>query len=905
MAEPIDEMIADIEHLDWQRARARTLRQQAIKALTRTVYQPLRRPTPTTGGTATGGTRPATAGSWPPPDDDIEKALMLQALLELDAKKDGPSDNQITSRDNLMTDLSGITANDCISTKEAGNGLDNVPIMRCAVMLQGLVAANCGLESAALACFHRIVTELNDVVGPTWSGGAARASKEAVACAFITGECARSLLAFERTLLKTAEVAELFAMEMKRQSARAGFSVWQEQEEAFRAASLEASLMALRPHVVVKLTGAAVEIVKALNNALAAVPSTDTILASLPAVTTAAPTDTIPDIVARDLAAAAASIARHALEQFVTVIKVGITRIPDATPVGAEHAEQIASNLKKGAQLVHELVQPTSRFAEAVVDRELAAPQLNLTVDAAELVFAACLLGEVSGWHHPKVRTAFQQLRSLLASNGRLLSLRPFNVHRQGYRLNVATLETTRRLAELAAHAEAGLQPEFVARLMQPFEDTRAPGQDDNARGWTTDPPGRDPRSEWWVTALAVDALGTVASMLDQEINRRVLQQFHVRWPDKDKLELDRLFYPDYGLTTLRQDQGDQQRSIAVKLQDLRIHAARGSKATDPMFSLVLYGPPGTGKTTLVEALANSAGVPLIEITPSDILVGGEDAIERRTRHVFVALSMLTHAVILFDEFDPILQSRAKRNEGESPQSIFEFLTPGMLPKLKQLHERAKENRVSYVLATNFVYNLDRAVIRGGRFDDQHGIYPPDAVSRLGRLLDELKRKNVVLDDIKKRRIPGAIGRTAGGAMDQIGKPGWFSAGQGPLFDHISRGTDLNRARQEAKFKEDWKNFLEKRTGNGEQWADFVERTPENSAAWASIRNGMSEAENTYWNDWSVVYHWDEELERTSGRVATLGSLQDMLAAWAKGTNRWSPKAPAPEHTPRPPGAAT
>jgi SpoVK/Ycf46/Vps4 family AAA+-type ATPase len=105
----------------------------------------------------------------------------------------------------------------------------------------------------------------------------------------------------------------------------------------------------------------------------------------------------------------------------------------------------------------------------------------------------------------------------------------------------------------------------------------------------------------------------------------------------------------------------------------------------------VLYGPPGAGKTTLVEAVAKSAGVPLVEITPSDILVGGEEAIERRTRHVFLALSMLTHVVILFDEFDPILQNRGKRKGDEPAKSIFEFLTPGMLPKLKLLHDSAKQ----------------------------------------------------------------------------------------------------------------------------------------------------------------------------------------------------------------------
>src|SRR5262249_1087653 len=166
----------------------------------------------------------------------------------------------------------------------------------------------------------------------------------------------------------------------------------------------------------------------------------------------------------------------------------------------------------------------------------------------------------------------------------------------------------------------------------------------------------------------------------------------------------------------------------------LRAHAGAGPTEKDRLFSLILYGPPGTGKSTLVEAVAKSAAVPLVEITPSDILVGGAEGVERRTRHVFQALSKLTHAVILFDEFDSILLDRAKRDPDEIPQSVIEFLTPGMLPKLKALNEASKEQRISFVLATNFVDRLDAAVTRGGRFDDRHGIYPPDVGSRLERL---------------------------------------------------------------------------------------------------------------------------------------------------------------------------
>src|SRR5262249_34873755 len=150
-----------------------------------------------------------------------------------------------------------------------------------------------------------------------------------------------------------------------------------------------------------------------------------------------------------------------------------------------------------------------------------------------------------------------------------------------------------------------------------------------------------------------------VIHMLDKTINRRVLRQFQVRQPETLPLKLDSLFYPDYGIAAFHQDGGrapkpDNRNSVAIELTKLRAHAGNGPPERNPLFSLILYGPPGTGKTTLVEAIAASAGVPLVEVTPSDILVGGAEGMERRARQVFQALSKLTRVVILFDEFDSI-----------------------------------------------------------------------------------------------------------------------------------------------------------------------------------------------------------------------------------------------------------
>jgi SpoVK/Ycf46/Vps4 family AAA+-type ATPase len=114
------------------------------------------------------------------------------------------------------------------------------------------------------------------------------------------------------------------------------------------------------------------------------------------------------------------------------------------------------------------------------------------------------------------------------------------------------------------------------------------------------------------------------------------MKHFTVRWPLPQTL--DGLFYQDVGVAAAA-----GRLPVSVLLQH-----AEPSPRTDPpkkaeqLWSLVLYGPPGTGKSTLPEALAAIVEIPLVEVTPSDIVVSGEQNVERRARHVFSALNVLT-----------------------------------------------------------------------------------------------------------------------------------------------------------------------------------------------------------------------------------------------------------------------
>jgi hypothetical protein len=827
----LDEQIDDIEKLDLLRQQARTLRQEAIEALTAHIYKPVSRDTRTVVDDRRG---------WSPPGDDVEKAEVLRALGMLEPKEKGHEENKSTSRAALTADMESIR----LANEEGA--LDSVPIFRCAMILQAMAETpGKAFSGVALACFNRIAQELDQAVAPDWMKGAARASELAQATAFVTGECARALLALETVLLHTAAAAKLFGQEAARQSLANAIKTvepkaWRKREEEFRKCSLEVSLKSL-PHRLIATSDLRSDASELLNR----------IVAEL-------------NRISRDSGPAASP--GTPAERLVNALKIE-PKIASESDL-EKRGKKIAEQLDAAVRIIRDDLDPMERFAESVIDREIAASHQKDLVDGAELVFAATLLGLVSDWKRPKISAAFGVLCPLLSTDGRLLSIRPFDVLDKGYRLNAATLGVARHLAELVANLDVEPDPEFIERLMLPFEYTRVPAGKKSESGWTTDPPPREPKSLWWLTAVALDALDTIVCMLDQTINRRVLRNFQVRQPETLKLGLDKLFYPDYGLAS---------ESVAITLQKLCQHAGRGPAEPKPLYSLILYGPPGTGKTTLIEAIAKTAGVPLIEVTPSDILVGGAEGMEHRARQVFRALSKLTHVVILFDEFDSILLDRAIRDPEQIPTSVVEFLTPGMLPKLKALSDASKVGRVSYVLATNFLDRIDSAVRRGGRFDAKCGIYPPDAISRLGRLIDQLKKYESELNkektgsrttkanldaDLKKlraviekptldRQLQEIVKKTSGGPMDTLGKTGWYSMPNDDkdlkksLFGHLLRGQEYE---------------VERETTRTEEYDKYV----------AQLKKRKVEPSKTaklYWDQWERIDEWDTAFAALEDKV--------------------------------------
>jgi hypothetical protein len=165
-----------------------------------------------------------------------------------------------------------------------------------------------------------------------------------------------------------------------------------------------------------------------------------------------------------------------------------------------------------------------------------------------------------------------------------------------------------------------------------------------------------------------------------------------------------------------------------------RVYERVGSDFIDPRLggvgqpdhSMLLYGPPGTGKSSLAKLVADALQWPMITVTVSDFLGLGGAMVESRAKAIFETLELQSKAVILFDEIDAFLLDRDSTFYREQ-DTVFQFLTPGMLTKINDLRQAAK---CIFIIATNYENRIDPAIKRPGRIDQQYLLLPPASARR-------------------------------------------------------------------------------------------------------------------------------------------------------------------------------
>nr|WP_321464314.1 AAA family ATPase [uncultured Desulfobulbus sp.] len=182
------------------------------------------------------------------------------------------------------------------------------------------------------------------------------------------------------------------------------------------------------------------------------------------------------------------------------------------------------------------------------------------------------------------------------------------------------------------------------------------------------------------------------------------------------------------------------QRKIILPLMEEELSRKHG--VVSPK-AIIFFGPPGTGKTHFAKAIAGVLSWWYIEIVPSMLMVNGVEKIGANLRVLMEKARGLDEVVLFIDEFEEIAGSR------DLADRIDKSITNEFLKQIPLL--KNQQNKILLVCATNYIRQLDSAMLRPGRFDC---IIPVGGLDRDGRTtileyyLSKLNTDNLCVDRI-------------------------------------------------------------------------------------------------------------------------------------------------------------
>ena len=269
----------------------------------------------------------------------------------------------------------------------------------------------------------------------------------------------------------------------------------------------------------------------------------------------------------------------------------------------------------------------------------------------------------------------------------------------------------------------------WLSRTMTRVEFRGDPARPLEMFGWPAET--RDPTTiDLWTTAGSINALLEIRDLIEHRLWQLCQERFFVLPLVRSLEKIDPV---DLGARHDRRLH-HRLRMAAIKSRSAQWQAAQ--------YSFVLHGPPGSSKTAVAEALGSERAYGqrprVVRVTPADFTRRGEASIDAEARFIFDLLSHVRGVTIIFDEIDDLLRRREQKGDA----TFLKLIVPAMLNRLQDLRDAAPRQEISFIVAMNYVDNVEPALLRAGRIDENIPVVYPDPWSRENTLDRIIQDKN-------------------------------------------------------------------------------------------------------------------------------------------------------------------